>query len=84
MEIYFCVDSIWSRDIFFLDDFSRYKLVLVEDPDKLKTAFHTNWGTFTFQRIPFGLVNIGATLQCEMEITSHGLIRPSMVVYLVM
>jgi len=65
-----------------LDGFSRYNRVLIAEPDKLKTTFPTNWGMFAFQRMSFGLLNVGTTFQCSMDITFHGLIKQSMVVYL--
>jgi hypothetical protein len=50
--------------------------------DQLKTTFHTPWGTYAYQKIPFGLINVGATFQREMDIAFRGLINQSVVVYL--
>ena len=50
-----------------LDEFSGYNQVLVEEKDRLKTTFCTNWGTFVYRRIPFGLINDGATFQRAMD-----------------
>lgn len=58
-----------------LNGFSRYNQVLVAEPDRLKTTFHTKWGTFSYRRMPFGLVNAGATFQRAMNIGFYGLIR---------
>ena len=44
-----------------LDGFSRYNQVLVEKEDHLKMAFQTKWGTYAYGKIPFGLINVGAT-----------------------
>ena len=44
-----------------LDGFSSYNQVLVAEEDMLKTMFRTKWGTFAYRRIPFGLINAGAT-----------------------
>ena len=44
-----------------LDRFSGYNQVLVAEEDRLKTTFRTRWGTFTYQRMLFGLINVGAT-----------------------
>ena len=44
-----------------LDGFSSYNQVLVAKEDRLKTTFRTNWRTFAYRRIPFGLINAGAT-----------------------
>ena len=44
-----------------LDGFSGYNQVLVAKEDRLKTTFRTKWGTFAYRRMPFGLINAGAT-----------------------
>ena len=44
-----------------LDGFSGYNQVLVAEEDKLKTTFRTRWGTFAYRRMPFALINAGAT-----------------------
>ena len=33
-----------------------------------KTAFTTPWGTFMYAKMPFGMMNVGATFQREMDI----------------
>ena len=50
-----------------LDGFSGYNQVLVAEEDKLKTTFRTRWGTFTYRRIPFGLINAGDTFHRAMD-----------------
>ena len=57
-----------------LDGFSGYNQVLVAEEDRLKTTFRTKWGTFSYRRMPFGLINAGATFQRAMDIAFHGLI----------
>ena len=47
----------------FLDGFSRYNQILVHLDDRLKTTFRTNWGTYAYQKMPFGLINAGDTFQ---------------------
>ena len=44
-----------------LDGFLGYNKVLVAEEDILKTTFRTRWGTFAYRRMPFGLINAGAT-----------------------
>jgi len=65
-----------------LDGFSGYNQVLVSHTDQLLTAFRTKWGMFCFRKMPFGLINAGATFQRAMDITFRGLINESVVVYL--
>ena len=36
--------------------------------DQEKTAFTTTWGTFMYTKMPFGLMNAGATFQRAMDI----------------
>ena len=65
-----------------LDGFSRYNQVLVAKEDHLKTTFQTKWGTYAYDKMPFGLINVGATFQQAMDIAFKGLINKSIVVYL--
>ena len=65
-----------------LDGFSGYNQVLVHPNDQEKTTFTTPWGTFMYSKMPFGLMNAGATFQRAMDITFHGLIRKIVVMYL--
>ena len=65
-----------------LDGFSCYNQVLVAEEDRLKMIFRTRWGTFAYRRMPFGLINAGATFQRDMDIAFRGLIGRSVVVYL--
>lgn len=66
----------------FLDGFSGYNQVLVHPDDQLKTTFRTKWGTYVYQKMPFGLINAGATFQRAMDIAFKGLINRSVVIYL--
>ena len=56
-----------------LDGFSGYNQVLVAEQDRLETTFYTNWGTFAYRRMYFGLINVGATFQRAMDIAFRGL-----------
>eukprot|EP00253_Pinus_taeda_P010678 PITA_10678 len=66
----------------FLDGFSGYNQVLVHPDDQLKITFRTKWGTYTYQKMPFGLINAGATFQRAMDIAFKGLVNKSVVIYL--
>ena len=62
--------------------FSVYNQVLVAKQDRLKMTFQTKWGTYLYDKMPFGLINIAATFQGAMDIAFRGLINKVMVVYL--
>ena len=44
-----------------LDGFFGYHQVLVAKEDHLKMTFQTKWGTYAYDKMPFGLINVGAT-----------------------
>ena len=66
----------------FLDGFSGYNQILVHPDDRLKTTFRTKWGTYAYQKMPFGLINAGATFQRAMDIAFKGLINRLFFIYL--
>ena len=66
----------------FLHGFLGYNQILVHPNDRLKRTFRTKWGTYAYQNIPFGLINIGATFQHVMDIAFKGMINKSVVIYL--
>ena len=65
-----------------LDGFFGYNKVLVAKEDRLKMTFRTKWGTHAYDKMPFRLINVGATFQQAMDIAFRGLINKSVVVYL--
>jgi hypothetical protein len=46
-----------------IDVFSGYNQISVIPEDKEKMTFTTPWGTFMYAKMPFGLMNAGATFQ---------------------
>jgi len=44
-----------------LDGYSGYNQIVVFKEDKKKNAFTTPWGTFMYNKMPFRLMNAGAT-----------------------
>jgi hypothetical protein len=46
-----------------IDGFLGYNKISVLPEDREKTTFTTPWGTFMYAKIPFGLMNAGATFQ---------------------
>ena len=71
-----------SEFFYLLDGFLGYNQLLVAEQDRLKTTFRMKRGTFSYRRIPFGLINVGATFQRAMDIALRGLTDHCVVVYL--
>ena len=65
-----------------LDGFSGYNQVEVEEKDQHKMEFTTPWGTFAYHRMPFGLINAGATFQRCMSKTFTDMKDRIIVIYL--
>jgi ribonuclease HI len=61
-----------SKVMSFIDGFSGYNQIAVHPEDREKTAFTTPWGTFMYEKMPFGLMNAGATFQRAMDIAFIG------------
>jgi hypothetical protein len=61
-----------SSAMSFIVGFSGYNQIEVHLDDREKTTFTTPWGTFMYKKIPFGLMNVGATFQREMDISFMG------------
>nr|CAN66964.1 hypothetical protein VITISV_013143 [Vitis vinifera] len=58
------VDSTASHSmVSFMDGFSGYNQILMASEDMEKTTFITEWGTYCYRVMPFGLKNVGATYQ---------------------
>ena len=64
------LDKLAGYDYYyFLDGYSGYNHIAIAPKDQEKTTFTCPYGTFTFQRMPFGLCNAPATFQhCMMAI----------------
>jgi hypothetical protein len=65
-----------------LDITSAYWNVEMEETAKEKTAFSTRLGHFQFKRMPFGLVNAGATFSRLMQHILKGLEWKACLIYL--
>jgi len=58
------VDSASGNEILtMMDAHSRYNQILMAKEDEEKTAIITNWGSFCYRVMLFGLRNVGATFQ---------------------
>jgi hypothetical protein len=56
----------------FIDGFSGYNQITGHPNDREKTAFTTPLGTFMYEKIPFRLMNAGASFQRAMDIAFVG------------
>ena len=65
-----------------LDGYSSYNQVMVQKEDRIKTAFTTKWGTFAYRRMPFELLNVGATFQSAMDEALKGLVNKFIIIYM--
>jgi hypothetical protein len=65
-----------------IDGFSGYNQIAMNEQYREKTAFTTPWGTFMYEKIPFGLMNAGATFQRAMDIAFIGERDKFVVIYL--
>jgi hypothetical protein len=52
---------VGAKRISMLDGYSCYNQISMMEEDKKKTTFTTPWGTFMYEKIPFGLMNAEAT-----------------------
>ena len=64
-----------------MDGFSGYNQIKMAPEDMEKTTFVTQWGTFCYKVMPFGLKNAGATYQRAMVSLFHDMIHHDIKVY---
>jgi hypothetical protein len=50
-----------------MDGFYGYNHIDILSVDQHKTNFICPWGTFSYQKLPFGLKNVGSTFQLAMS-----------------
>ena len=55
---------------------------MVGEEDRLKSTFTTKWGTFTYRRMHFGLINVGATFQRMLNEAFKMLINKCILIYM--
>ncbi|RVW21342.1 Transposon Ty3-I Gag-Pol polyprotein [Vitis vinifera] len=76
------VDSTAGHSMLsFMDGFSGYNQILMALEDMEKTAFITEWGTYCYRVMPFGLKNAGATYQRAATVLFHDMMHKDVEVY---
>ena len=65
----------------FMDKFSGYNQILMASEDMEKTSFITEWGTYCYRVMPFGLKNVGATYQRAATTLFHDMMHRDVEVY---
>ena len=73
---------VGSKRLSMIDGFSGYNQITIHKEDQEKTVFTTPWGTFMYEKMPFGLINAGATFQRAMDIVFVGERDKFVVIYL--
>ena len=73
---------VGAERISMMDGFFGYNQIKVLLEDQEKTAFTTPWGTFMYVKMPFCLMNAGATFQRAMDIAFAGEIGKFVVIYM--
>ncbi|GKD42197.1 putative nucleotidyltransferase, ribonuclease H, partial [Tanacetum coccineum] len=66
----------------FLDGFSGFFQIPIALEDQEKTTFTCPYGTFAYQRMPFGLCNAPATFQRCMTVIFHDMVEDFMEVFM--
>ncbi len=58
------IDMVVKHELYsFQDNFSRYQQIMITPKNTYKIAFITNWGTFVWIVMPFGLKHVSPTYQ---------------------
>jgi hypothetical protein len=73
---------VGSQKMSMLDGFLSYNQILEHPDDREKMNFMMRWGTSMYVKMPFILMNVGATFQREMEITFANEKENFIVIYL--
>ena len=73
---------VGAQRISMVDGFLGYNQISMHPDDKEKIAFTTPWGTFMYDKIPFGLMNAGENFQRPMDIAFVGEKDRFVVIYL--
>nr|GEX65508.1 reverse transcriptase domain-containing protein [Tanacetum cinerariifolium] len=66
----------------FLDGFSGYFQILINQPDQEKATFTCPYGTFSYRRMPFSLCDVPGTFQRCMMAIFHDMIEKTVEVFI--
>ncbi|GKC12293.1 reverse transcriptase domain-containing protein [Tanacetum coccineum] len=81
-EIDWMVESLCGFPFkFFLDVYKGYHQIQMAEEDEEKNAFIINQGIFCYTKMPFGLINVGATYQRLVDKAFYGQIGRNIKVY---
>jgi hypothetical protein len=73
---------VGAHEICLLDGYSGYNQIALCEEDKEKTTFTTPWGTFMYDKMPFGTMNAGPTFNRAMDVAFIEEKDKFMVIYL--
>lgn len=73
---------VGASRISMMDEFFGYNQILVYEEDKKKVSFTMPWGMFMYDKMFFGLMNVGANFQRDMDITFMGGREKFIIIYL--
>jgi hypothetical protein len=77
------LDQVVGKEAYsFTNGFSGYHQVIISEDDKKKTTFITEWGSFTYNVMPFGLKNAPAVFSRIVIATFHDFIHRFLEVYM--
>ncbi|XP_019257666.1 PREDICTED: uncharacterized protein LOC109235872 [Nicotiana attenuata] len=81
-NIHILIDNCAKHELqSFVDCFSGYHQILMNEDDAEKIAFITPWGVYCYRVMPFGLKNAGATYMRAMTTILHDMIHKEIEVY---
>ena len=76
------VDSTVEHEkLSFMDGFSGYNQIMMAPEDREKTSSITEWGTYCYRVMSFGLKNAGATYQIAAITLFHDMMHRDVEVY---
>ena len=77
------VDSTTGHSMLsFMDGFSWYNNIMMAPEDMEKTSFITEWGTYCYRVMPFGLKNVRATYERVATTLFHDMMHRDVEVYM--